>query len=329
MDLKIVELQEQPTAVVREQVAVNALPEFFGRAFAAVSAAMEAQGVQPAGPPFALYRGMPTEIVDVEAGFPVSTTVAAANRVRAGTYCRPAAPFRRCISAATTPSAQRMRRSSSGCMRRAWRPRTTCGSTTSATSRPTPQPRALWSSGRCSEAIQSRVRTQSLRPKAAMLMKPQVLRQVLSDARSGQVVFVSHCMLNQNVRYLGGATRPGAVAEVVARLQRAGVGIVQMPCPEQRAWGGVDKRYTMPAYGADQTRFRRLRRPASWLFLLHTRLAYRRLAGQVARDIGDYVRSGQSYRRWMASAARLHVACAPRWISRGCWTPSQAVTPAS
>lgn len=84
MDVRIVELQEQPTAVVREQVAMTALPEFFGRAFAAVSAAMEAQGVQPAGPPFALYHGMPTEIVDVEAGFPVSTTVAAVNGVRAG-----------------------------------------------------------------------------------------------------------------------------------------------------------------------------------------------------------------------------------------------------
>jgi predicted secreted protein len=126
-----------------------------------------------------------------------------------------------------------------------------------------------------------------------MLMKPEILRRVLNDARSGQVVFVSHCMLNQNVRYQGGATRPGAVDEVVARLQHAG-GIVQMPCPEQRAWGGVDKRYTMPAYGADQTKLRRLRRPATWLFLLYTRLAYRRLARQVARDIRDYVRSGQS-----------------------------------
>jgi predicted secreted protein len=127
-----------------------------------------------------------------------------------------------------------------------------------------------------------------------MLMKPKVLRRVLSDARSGQVVFVSHCMLNQNVRYQGGATRSGVMDEVVARLQRAGVGIVQMPCPEQRAWGGVDRRYTMPAYGADHTRLRPLRRPANWLFLLYTRLAYRRLARQVARDIGDYVRSAQS-----------------------------------
>jgi effector-binding domain-containing protein len=84
MDVRIVDLQEQPTAVVREQVAMSALPEFFGRAFAAVSAALDAQRVQPAGPPFALYRGMPTEIVDVEAGFPVSTTVAAVNGVRAG-----------------------------------------------------------------------------------------------------------------------------------------------------------------------------------------------------------------------------------------------------
>jgi hypothetical protein len=48
-----------------------------------------------------------------------------------------------------------------------------------------------------------------------MLMKPEALRRVLSDARSGKVVFVSHCMLNQNVRYQGGATRPGAVQAVV------------------------------------------------------------------------------------------------------------------
>lgn len=98
------------------------------------------------------------------------------------------------------------------------------------------------------------------------------------------------------MRYRGGATRPGAVDQALAELQRANVGIVQMPCPEQCAWGGVDKRYTMPAYGADRTRLRRVRRPATWLFLLYTRLAYRRLAGQVVRDVRDYVRSGQSVR---------------------------------
>jgi predicted secreted protein len=118
------------------------------------------------------------------------------------------------------------------------------------------------------------------------------LRQVLRDDRGGRVAFLSHCLLNENVRYLGGATRPGGVDEVVTALQREGVGIVQMPCPEQRAWGGVCKRYTLTAYGLDRTRLRLLRRPAGWLFLAYTRLAYRRLARRVAGEIGDYVRSG-------------------------------------
>ena len=64
--------------------------------------------------------------------------------------------------------------------------------------------------------------------------KLDTLRRALRDERSGRVVFLSHCLLNGNVRYLGGATRPGGVDEVVAPLQRGGVGIVQLPCPEQR-----------------------------------------------------------------------------------------------
>jgi predicted secreted protein len=49
-------------------------------------------------------------------------------------------------------------------------------------------------------------------------------------------VFVSHCLLNENTRYLGGAFRPGAVGEVVDTYLRAGTGICQLPCPEQLAW---------------------------------------------------------------------------------------------
>jgi uncharacterized protein YbbK (DUF523 family) len=37
------------------------------------------------------------------------------------------------------------------------------------------------------------------------------------DARSGRVVFVSRCLLNENVRYPGGATCPDAVPEVLER----------------------------------------------------------------------------------------------------------------
>jgi hypothetical protein len=33
--------------------------------------------------------------------------------------------------------------------------------------------------------------------------RAEELRGQLSDARGGRVVFLSHCLLNQNVRYLG------------------------------------------------------------------------------------------------------------------------------
>lgn len=70
-DPRIVHTVEQPTAVVHEHVPMAGLTEFFGRAFGTVMSAAQAQNVQLTGPPFALYRGMPAETVDVEAGFPV------------------------------------------------------------------------------------------------------------------------------------------------------------------------------------------------------------------------------------------------------------------
>ncbi len=106
------------------------------------------------------------------------------------------------------------------------------------------------------------------------------------------MVFLSHCLLNQNVRYLGGAGRAGGVAEVVAGYLDQGAGICQLPCPEQRAWGGVLKRRMLVAYGSAGTPraplARLLLRPFTW----YTRLVYARLARAVARDIADYRRCG-------------------------------------
>ncbi|RYV51724.1 AraC family transcriptional regulator [Pengzhenrongella frigida] len=50
---------------------MDALSDFFGRAFEAVAAELARQGAAPAGPPIALYRGPVTDTVDVVAGFPV------------------------------------------------------------------------------------------------------------------------------------------------------------------------------------------------------------------------------------------------------------------
>lgn len=105
------------------------------------------------------------------------------------------------------------------------------------------------------------------------------------------MVFVSHCLLNENARYLGGAFHRGAVPEMT-ELLRSGVGLYQMPCPEQRAWGGVLKRRMLLAYGLRDRAVYPLRGILFRLFVWHTRVRYRRLAGRVARDIDDYRDAG-------------------------------------
>lgn len=118
------------------------------------------------------------------------------------------------------------------------------------------------------------------------------LRRQLADRRGGRVVLLSHCLLDENVRYLGGAGRAGGVQEVVDDWLGRGVGIYQLPCPEQRAWGGVLKPRMLTAFGAAGT----LRAPATRLllpaFVRRTRLVYQRLARSVGRDVADYRRSG-------------------------------------
>ncbi len=114
----------------------------------------------------------------------------------------------------------------------------------------------------------------------------------LADERSGKVVFLSHCLLNQNTRYLGGACRPGCIQEILQSCIDSGLGIVQMPCPEQLAWGGVLKRAL-----ANFLRFRRdgplsTAEAAAARSYLHTRRVYRKLARQVADQVEDYFSSG-------------------------------------
>ena len=124
------------------------------------------------------------------------------------------------------------------------------------------------------------------------MRRAEQLRGQLADARGGRVVFLSHCLLNQNVRYLGGAGRAGGVSEVVDGYLGRGIGICQLPCPEQRAWGGVLKRRMLAAYASAGTLraplARLLLRPFTW----YTRRVYARLARGVTRDVADYRRSG-------------------------------------
>lgn len=74
----------QPTAVIHERVPMAELPGFFQRAFGEVARAITVHGLAPAGPPFALYHGMPGDTVEVEAGFPVARPLPESGAVHTG-----------------------------------------------------------------------------------------------------------------------------------------------------------------------------------------------------------------------------------------------------
>jgi len=72
MQIDRVELEPRTLLGVHERVKMADLTEYFERAFSTSAAALAEQGLAPAGPPLALYHGMPTDTVDVTAGFPVA-----------------------------------------------------------------------------------------------------------------------------------------------------------------------------------------------------------------------------------------------------------------
>ena len=55
---------------------------------------------------------------------------------------------------------------------------------------------------------------------------------MFTDGRSRRVVFLAHCLLNQNAISDNTAVYPAAFQEVVKFFLERDIGIIQMPCPE-------------------------------------------------------------------------------------------------
>lgn len=81
---ELVEVPPTVTAVVRGTVAMDEITDFFDRSFSVLGQTLAAQGVTPAGPAFALYRGLPAETIDLEVGFPTDRAVEVDGSVEAG-----------------------------------------------------------------------------------------------------------------------------------------------------------------------------------------------------------------------------------------------------
>lgn len=122
-----------------------------------------------------------------------------------------------------------------------------------------------------------------------MNVQVEVLTKKLKDERSKKVIFLSHCILNENTRYLGGAFRQGCINEIVEELQKRGIGIVQIKCPEKEAWGGVLKSSMwFPLY----RKHRLVKIILLPIFMWYTKRKYTTMAKEVLKDIKDYLDSG-------------------------------------
>ena len=63
------------------------------------------------------------------------------------------------------------------------------------------------------------------------------IKREFDQTRSRKVIFVSHCMLNQNARITTAADFPAMFVPLVEWLKERSIGIIQMPCPELRVLG--------------------------------------------------------------------------------------------
>ncbi len=68
-------IDPRPAAVVRAEVPLSELSTVFDRGFPEVMRVAQAQGIAITGPPFGFYPRMPTDTVEVVAGFPVSAPI--------------------------------------------------------------------------------------------------------------------------------------------------------------------------------------------------------------------------------------------------------------
>jgi predicted secreted protein len=92
-------------------------------------------------------------------------------------------------------------------------------------------------------------------PREEFSMSNQIglIKDSIGDRRAGKLVFLSHCMLNQNACVRGLASQPAVIREIVDLALDNDVAIYQMPCPEvsylgSMRWGMVKRMYGNPMF---------------------------------------------------------------------------------
>jgi predicted secreted protein len=88
----------------------------------------------------------------------------------------------------------------------------------------------------CSRSVASSDPDYSI-PENGFHGKPENKRDWSGDVRSGKVIFVAHCVLNQSARMVDVADFPAMHDQLLDYIQKKQIGIIQMPCPETYCLG--------------------------------------------------------------------------------------------
>jgi len=94
------------------------------------------------------------------------------------------------------------------------------------------------------------------------------------NERTGKIVVVAHCVLNQNSRVQGLAKFRGVITPIVETLIKNEVGIIQMPCPEFLYMGCKRRAQTKEQY--DTVMYRKF---------------CRKIAENIAEQIQEYAKN--------------------------------------
>jgi len=111
---------------------------------------------------------------------------------------------------------------------------------------------------------------------------------MFADKRGKKVVLLAHCILNQNAKIDRCAHYPGMLLEVVSALIAAGVGVIQMPCPEL-LYLGLDRE---AEHGAVTTVESEDSRVAGRMQDDAAQALCRRLANDLVQQVEDYQKHG-------------------------------------
>jgi predicted secreted protein len=118
------------------------------------------------------------------------------------------------------------------------------------------------------------------------------------DNRGNKIIYLSKCLLNQNLRFPGIAVESGVITELIEALIQQGIGIELLPCLERLGWGGIKRKTYFKYFPIVSKNVGTIKFPFIKLFLRIWIRNYKKVckneAKKIVHQLKDYIESGYS-----------------------------------